>query len=146
MIKLIWLIKLSHGIEIGAYTAYSYHWRSLDNKKERKEVRHIQWEEFEHRNQLKVFLTELNSKPNQIIDQTFKVIGNTMGFLCLLTGYSMPMLGAGLIEIMGVINYKLVAKEALKNNKLSMAKRLDIMAETELKHRHYFMNKYKGVA
>lgn len=141
MKKLIWLLKLSHGVEIGAIKAYQGHWNSVIAIKERAKIRAIQFEELRHKEDIEEFLRDLGSKSNDFIDLSFEVIGTIMGTLCYFTGRRLPNLAAGMIEIMGVVNYKIVAKEATNCRKHTMATALLEMAKTEEEHRKYFLGK-----
>lgn len=141
MNKLIWLLKLSHGIEIGAINAYLGHVESLKNESVQKEILMIASEEVRHKRQVAEFLEILNSAPSPLINRIFSIVGHCMGFLCHYTGYYIPMLGAGLIETMGVVNYEIVAKEAFKQNQNRIGTILLEMAATELEHKNYFKRK-----
>lgn len=135
------MLKLSHGIEVGAWNAYQGHWQSLTDQEEINAIKYIQEEELGHQIILEDFLEDLGSGRSAIIDFIFKYIGKTMGFLCKVLGYRLPMFGAGMIETLGVINYELVAKWASLNREYTMTEVLMEMAEVEALHKQYFKDK-----
>lgn len=141
-LKLIWMLKISHGVEIGAINAYEGHAKSIGDRIEKYEIKQIQREEVEHKKIIEFYLEKLGSKPSKLIDFTFYLIGNLMGLLCFVMGKRLPMYGAGLIETLGVMNYDIVAKEAQKLGRHSMVFSLRHMAQTELEHKQYFQRKY----
>lgn len=137
------MLKLSHGIEIGAYNAYQGHWNSVTNINDRGKIKLIQFEELRHKQAIAGFLRDLGSTPSDIIDIAFEIIGTLMGLLCYCTGRWLPNLAASLIETMGVINYQVVAKEATSNSEYVMAAQLLEMAAMEVDHKEYFQKKLK---
>lgn len=144
--KLIWLLKFSHGVEVGAWNAYKGHRESLTDKDEIETIAFIQEEELGHQINLEYFLEDLNSSISPTIDFIFKMVGKLMGFLCKVLGHRLPMRGAGMIETLGVINYRIVANEARKCGFERMAQVLDEMGATEIEHKKYFQAKLKKPA
>lgn len=132
------MLQKAHAGEIAAYLAYEGHWRSLKDPKEREEVRAIQADELHHKEIVRELLTKLGAKPSWVRDTVFTVIGRTMSALCYVTGWYMPMLGALLIERIGVNNY---AKMANMTKSKGMRQDLLYMHRVELAHEIYFMNK-----
>lgn len=136
------LLKLSHGIELGAWNAYQGHWESLTDRDEISHIKFIQFQELKHRHLLSHMLSELNSQPSRSIDFIFTLIGKLMGSLCKILGHKLPMQGAALIEILGVINYELVSKFT---SDLNFKLYLKEMAMVEKEHRDYFIQRSTSV-
>jgi demethoxyubiquinone hydroxylase (CLK1/Coq7/Cat5 family) len=135
-------LKLSHGVEIGAYHAYEGHWKSLSDPTEISEVKFIQFQELKHRHMLSLLLSELESSPSPFIDLIFKMIGKLMGSLCHFLGRRLPMLGAAMIEILGVVNYEFVSKFTSDLRTKLILKEL---AMVEREHREYFFQRSTSV-
>jgi demethoxyubiquinone hydroxylase (CLK1/Coq7/Cat5 family) len=135
------MLKLSHGIEVGAWNAYQGHWQSLKDEDEVAAIRFIQQEELGHQINVEYCLEDLGSARSPTIDFIFRMIGKFMGLLCKFMGHRLPMMGAGMIETLGVMNYNIVANEARKQGQERMAQLLDEMAETEREHKLFFQKK-----
>jgi demethoxyubiquinone hydroxylase (CLK1/Coq7/Cat5 family) len=136
--KFIRQLQKAHSGEIGAYFAYGGHWKSVKDPGQRMMIRFIQDEEREHIRTLDLMLYLLKATPDFKRDKIFRLIGKTLGFLCHVTGYFMPMWGAMFIEKIGVANYSELAREAVKLHYYQMADTLIEMHGVELDHENYF--------
>lgn len=139
--KFIKMLQHAHAGELAAYYAYQGHWESLKNPKERAMVKWIQEEELEHVKEIEKMLYLMKAQPSKYRDFIFTVIGKTLSKLCKVTGYFMPMVGALLIEKIGVANYKEMIKVACKLHLFPFVKTLHSMWQTEIEHEEYFKSK-----
>ena len=92
--SLIAVLQLAYSGERAAGYAYRGHWRSLRDAKERDRVRQIENEEWHHRRQVGEMLERLGSGPNPTRERRALVIGRTLGLLCHVSGWLLPMYGA----------------------------------------------------
>lgn len=140
MKKLIWLLKLAYGIEIGAYMAYEGHRNSIPSEMRmvRAKILAIQIDELIHRRDLKDMLTMLDQKPNRVINLVFFLIGKTIGGLCHVFGFRAAMWGAKIMEIMGAGIYEKMSEEAYWNELCSMGYVLERMGKKEKEHERFF--------
>src|SRR5262245_60730717 len=97
-LKLVAQLQLAYSGELGAGFAYRGHWRSLRDPEERTRVRQIEEEEWHHRKLVGDMLADLGAGPRPLREAVFWTIGRTLGFLCHVSGWFLPMYGAGRLE------------------------------------------------
>ena len=93
--NLIGILQNAHGGEIAAAYAYRGHWKSLKESPEKKRIREIEAEEWDHRRRVGEWLERLDAKPRVMREKIFWTIGRTLGATCFLSGWFMPMYFAG---------------------------------------------------
>jgi len=136
------LIKILQGAysgEIAAALAYRGHWKSLKNPKEIESIQKIEDEEWIHRREVGKILQSLGSGPNRLREIIFWGIGRTLGILCHLIGWFLPMFFAGRLETQNVDEYQSAAYHAhilgLKNDQEALLQ----MAIVEKEHKDFFI-------
>ena len=137
--RLIKLLKQAHAIEIGAFHAYSGHWRSLPvGSIERVQVHLIQFDELAHKLKLEVMLESLDAQPSRFQDAILWCIGKTISVGCHIFGYKAAMWGAKIMEIMGSNVYFNLAREAARVGDREMSNYLYDMGVQEEEHEEFF--------
>jgi len=139
--KLIKLLQDAHAGEMAAYHAYEGHWRSVSSLQEKKEIQKIQAEEIEHRECIGRFLAELGAAPRSSRELLMAFVGRTIGLLCRLGGWFIPMYGAGQLEQGNIVEYETAARLARAAGLDQYVEPLLKMAEVEWDHEGYFRAK-----
>jgi hypothetical protein len=142
--KLVALLQLAYSAEMGAALAYRGHWGSVANTTERTEIRKIEAEEWLHRREVGALLKDLLAHPRLDYELKYFIIGRALGFLCYLTGWFLPMYGAGRMESKNYREYELAAEYALGSGHLDYIDCLLSMAEVEWEHEFYFRGKVES--
>ena len=137
-LQLIRLLQKAYSGEKAAALAYRGHHQSAKKTEEREAIRKIEDEEWRHRDLVGKMLTELGAKPRWLRDMILGIIGKTLGYLCHLSGWYLPMYLAGRLETKNVNEYTWAAFYAKKSGMDEMASRLREMADTEKQHEDYF--------
>ena len=123
------LLKLSYAIEIGAYLAYTGHYKVTNDK----EIRRIAREELRHMVMIKRILASYNTTPNKLFNLKFLAVGNTIKYSCYILPKWFLNWGAGLLEILNVVNYNHMAKMFPE-----FEKEFKEMQRNEEEHEQYF--------
>lgn len=135
---LIRILQQAYSGEIAAAYAYRGHWRSLRESPEKTRIREIEAEEWDHRRRVGEWLSKLDAQPNAIREKVFWTIGRTLGLVCFLSGWFMPMYFAGRLESQNSVEYEdaaVFARELGMND--CVADLLD-MARVEVEHEEFF--------
>jgi hypothetical protein len=130
--------------ELAAGFAYRGHWKSLRPGEDRDRVRTIEAEEHHHRELVHGLLQQLGAKPNRARNAVFWLIGRTLGAACHVSGWFMPMYGAGRLERWNIVEYEDAAVYASRCGHPEMIECLLTMAEVEWEHEKYFRSKVVG--
>jgi hypothetical protein len=114
--RLVAILRLAYSGELAAAFAYRGHWRSLpdDEKRgdERRQIQKIEEEELHHRRQLREMLRAMGCAPRRWREARAWLIGRVLGALCHVTGWLLPMYGAGKLESRNVREYEAAARHA----------------------------------
>jgi rubrerythrin len=130
--------------ELAAGYAYRGHWKSVRDEGERERIRTIEEEEWHHRELVRGLLKQLGAKPNRIREVVFWIIGRTLGFGCHLSGWFLPMYGAGKLERGNIVEYEEAVVLASRCGREDMIECLLEMAEVEWEHEKYFRSRIEG--
>jgi demethoxyubiquinone hydroxylase (CLK1/Coq7/Cat5 family) len=139
--RLIRQLQLAHAGEIAAAHAYRGHWRATADREERERIRAIEEEEWHHRAAVGEMLRGLGSGPRPAREAFFHAFGRVLGALCHLSGWLLPMYGAGWLEKRNVREYEDAAVYARDAGEPALVEPLLAMAETEWEHERYFRAK-----
>jgi demethoxyubiquinone hydroxylase (CLK1/Coq7/Cat5 family) len=139
--SLIAVLQLAYSGERAAAYAYRGHWRSLRDPDERERIRRIEDEEWHHRRQVGDMLAQLGSRPNRVRELRALAIGRTLGLLCHVAGWLLPMYAAGRLERRNVGEYETAARFARLCGRDDFALCLLTMAEVEWDHEAYFRSR-----
>lgn len=130
--KGLWKLKLAYAIEIGAYLAYTGHYK----RSKKKDVLSVARDELIHMIVLKRILAKHNDSPSRVFNMMFLVIGHFIKLACAICPIELLDRIAGIMEVFNVGNYHKLAFEFPK-----YARVLHNMAFCEYRHELYF----KGV-
>ena len=142
--RLIELLQLAHSGEKAAAYAYAGHWRSVRQQADRKRIREIEADEWEHRRNVHRMLVALGAAPASYREKKMAVIGRTVGALCFVSGRFIPMYGAGQIERRNVHEYVDAAAYAKTAGHAELIDELLDMAQVEWDHERYFRSQVVG--
>jgi hypothetical protein len=140
------ITELQHAYsgELAAGYAYRGHWNSVRDPEERERIRQIEEEEWHHRQLVGDMLLALGAKPLPLREAIFSTIGRTLGALCHVSGWFLPMYGAWLLEKRNVLEYERAAAFARGCNHEELIPCLMEMADVERQHEIYFGAKVSG--
>ena len=136
--KLIAILQLAYSGELAAAYAYRGHWNSVRRQDEREAIRTVEEDEWRHRKVIGELLNKLGSGPNKNREMRATIVGRTLGVLCHLMGWLVPMYGAGKLESRNVREYETAARYSRDCGQLDFVECLLEMAEVEWDHEHYF--------
>jgi demethoxyubiquinone hydroxylase (CLK1/Coq7/Cat5 family) len=137
--QLIRILQAAYSGELAAAYAYRGHWKSLSDPTEQESVQRIEHEEMVHREKVGRILSELESGPLRFREIKMSLIGRTVGMLCHLTGWFMPMYFAGRLESRNVCEYESAATHARRLGLTEFESELRLMATVEREHEVFFM-------
>ncbi len=135
---LVEILRLAYSGERAAAYAYRGHWRSVKDTAIRSRIREIEEEEWHHRLLVGRMLEEVGSGPSRIRELRAVIIGRTLGILCHLAGWLLPMYGAGKLESRNIREYETAARLAARCGHAEFVECLLRMAEVEWEHERYF--------
>lgn len=139
--RLISLLQLAYSGEKAAAYAYRGHWRSVSAIEERERIASIEQEEWHHRQLVGEILAAIGSAPDARRELRAAVIGHTLGALCHVSGWLLPMWGAGRLESRNIQEYEHAARFAAGCGLSLHVDCLLTMAEVEWEHEFYFRKK-----
>jgi len=140
-LRLIHILQLAYSGERAAAYAYRGHWRSASNPEERERIHQIEDEEWHHRGLVGQMLSKLGAAPDPRRELKALVIGRTLQALCHVSGWLLPMYGAGKLERGNIVEYEHAAQYAVGCEKIEFVDCLLTMAEVEWEHEQYFRAK-----
>src|SRR5262249_26469387 len=142
--RLIRILKLAHAGECAAALAYRGHWRSVKSSEERESIARIEAEEWDHRCRVGRMLAALGSGPSRLREARLWLTGRILGLACFVSGWFIPMYGAGRIERRNIQEYLDAAELAADAGHDEMVGDLFAMARVEAEHERYFRAKVTG--
>ena len=139
--KLIAILQLAYSGELAAAYAYRGHWHSVSRLDERESIRAIEDDEWRHRKLVGEMLEGLGAQPSKAREVRAAIIGRTLGLLCHVTGWLLPMYGAGRLESRNIVEYETAARYARECGHADSIDCLLEMAEVEWDHEQYFRSR-----
>jgi len=136
--RLINILQLAYSGERAAGFAYRGHWQSVSDPEERARIKTIEDEEWHHRKLVGEMLASLNAGPRKRLEIRATLIGRSIGVLCHLSFWFVPMYGAGKLERGNIVEYETAARYARDCGKSDLIDCLLTMAEVEWEHERYF--------
>jgi hypothetical protein len=141
---LVHVLQLAYSGERAAAYAYRGHWRASSDRQEAARIRQIEDEEWHHRLLVGDLLRRLGAAPKRWRELRALLIGRTLGLLCHVSGWFLPMYAAGRLESRNVAEYESAARHALGCGHGELLDCLLEMAEVEWEHERYFRAKVEG--
>ncbi len=142
--NLIRILQNAHAGEVAAAYAYRGHWKSLRDSPEKKRIKEIEAEEWDHRERVGHWLEKLGAKPRPLREKIFWTIGNVLGPSCFISGWFMPMYFAGRLESQNSVEYEDAAVLARELGMDDCVEDLLDMARVELEHEEFFRDTVTG--
>jgi demethoxyubiquinone hydroxylase (CLK1/Coq7/Cat5 family) len=142
--NLVRILQNAHAGEIAAAYAYRGHWKSVRDKEQKERIRQIELEEWDHRTRVRQWLESLNAAPRKNRERVFWTIGRSLGLLCFVSGWFLPMYFAGRLESQNMLEYKDAAEFAEELGILECVRDLRHMSEKEREHEEYFRSVVAG--
>ncbi|MBS1911377.1 MAG: ferritin-like domain-containing protein [Bacteroidetes bacterium] len=141
---LVGILKLAYSGERAAAYAYRGHARAVTDPEERDRIRAIEEEEWHHRNLVGEMLGVLGERPSAVREARAAIVGRTLGLLCFLSGWFLPMYAAGKLESRNIKEYEAAARHARASGHGEFTECLLEMAEVEWDHEAYFRSRIIG--
>jgi len=142
--RLVLQLQRAYSGEQAAAYAYRGHWASLRDPDERERIRGIEAEEWHHRELIGDMLRALGAAPSPGMEARTWLIGRTLGLLCHVCGWFLPMYAAGRLERNNIREYVDAAAYAHDAGHPELVDCLLTMAEVEWDHEAYFREKAGG--
>jgi len=143
---LILLLQRAHAGELAAAHAYRGHAASWWARKEKAPIQAIEADEWKHRACVAQMLQNLGAEPQALREGVMFLIGTTIGSLCHIGGWLIPMYGAGHLEATNVGEYEQAARLAFLAGHTELISALLEMAEVEWDHEQTFRHYVKSHA
>jgi demethoxyubiquinone hydroxylase (CLK1/Coq7/Cat5 family) len=137
---LVQILQNAFSGELAAAYAYRGHWKSLKNTDEIRSIQKIENEEWLHRDKVGEMLATLGAQPKKGKEVKMRLIGRTIGMLCHLIGWFLPMYFAGRLESQNIKEYKDAALHAGELGLTAYESELMGMSAVEKEHELFFFN------
>lgn len=132
-------IAAEHANERGAALAYRGHADAFGDRPEAMAIRRIEAEEWHHRARLAALLEALGGRPWHWREPVMAAIGWMIGVACHVSGWLIPMLGAGLIERSNIAVYRRLVRLAQEAGRPDVARELADLGQIEVDHATWFL-------
>ena len=136
--NLIRILQNAHAGELAAAYAYRGHWKSLKESAEKTEIKKIEAEERAHRENVARWLAKLEAKPRRLREAIFWTIGRSLGVLCYVSGWFLPMYFAGRLESQNILEYEEAAHFAGEMKMKECVSEMLEMSKKEAEHELFF--------
>ena len=83
-------------------------------------------------------MSSLGAGPDKRRELRARIVGRTLGLLCHVSGWFVPMYGAGRLESRNIVEYETAARYARECGRTDLIDCLLTMAEVEWEHERYF--------
>jgi demethoxyubiquinone hydroxylase (CLK1/Coq7/Cat5 family) len=137
---LVRILQNAFSGELAAAYAYRGHWKSLKNTDEIRGIQKIENEEWLHRDKVGEMLATLGAQPKKGKEIKMRLIGRTIGVLCHLIGWFLPMYFAGRLESQNIKEYADAAVHASVLGLTEYESELRVMSAVEKEHEVFFFN------
>jgi Ubiquinone biosynthesis protein COQ7 len=128
---LVAILRAAYSGELAAGLAYRGHRKSVRDPGERRRIREIEEEEWQHRARVGDMLAGCGARPSRLREAIFWTIGRVLDALCHATGWLVPMYGAGRLESRNVVEYETAARRAAACGRHEWIDSLLTMAQTD---------------
>ena len=142
--NLIRILQHAYSGEVAAAYAYRGHWKSLKDCPEKEHIKRIEDEEWDHRRRVGEWLEKLGAKPRSVREKVFWTIGRSLGLICFISPWFMPMYFAGRLESQNSTEYEDAATFAKELEMPQCVEDLLDMARVEVEHEVFFRNVVTG--
>ncbi len=141
--QLVDLLKMAYSAEKAAAFAYQGHAASVKNTEEKKAIRQIEIDEWNHREEVLKMMKQYNVPISKFYEFRFHVIGKIISGSCYVIGWFMPFYFAGRLESGNVCEYFRMKQYFNSLNITEHDKLLYEMGIKEKEHEEYFLAQIK---
>jgi demethoxyubiquinone hydroxylase (CLK1/Coq7/Cat5 family) len=141
---LVRILQNAFSGELAAAYAYRGHWKSLKNGDEIRGIQKIENEEWHHRRKVGDMLEALGGRPKKLKELKMWLIGRSIGVLCHLIGWFLPMYFAGRLESQNIKEYADAADHAAQLGLGEYRGELLLMSAVEKEHEVFFFRVIAG--
>ena len=141
--KLIKLLQKAYSAEKAASFAYIGHANSLKDPQQKKAIKRIEDDEWEHRAEVFKIMQRYNIPVSKWYEIKFHIIGKVIGFSCHIIGRFMPYYFAGGLESGNVCEYFVMMKYFRSIGITDHNQILYEMGIKEKEHEVFFLNAVK---
>lgn len=131
-------LVLAYSGELGAIRAYVGHRHALRDATQKLAVRRILEDEIRHRRRVGEMLEVLGLAPDPYREWKMTAVGRTISFVCHVSGWFVPMWGAGMLEAQNIVEYEHAARLARLAGLAEWVEDFLHLAEVEWDHELYF--------
>lgn len=134
-------MQLAYSAEKAAAFAYRGHAKSVSDPADKKAIKDIEDDEWNHRQGIRQMMAEHGVKVSRWYEIKYAIIGKIISASCFVIGWFMPMYFAGRLESGNVNDYlemqQMFGSLRINNHKDCLSE----MARKEKEHEMYFMSK-----
>jgi hypothetical protein len=127
-------LRTAYSGELGAALAYLGHRHALPPGRDRGVIAKILKDELHHRQLLLAMLHDFGARPDPKGERRMGWIGRSIGFLCHIGGWFVPMYGAARLEASNIVEYEDLARLAWYAGRPAEVDTLLHLAEVEWDH------------
>lgn len=142
--KLVDLLKKAYSAEKAAAFAYQGHASSVKDQAEKREIKQIELDEWNHRKEVLHIMQQYNIPVSRYYEFRFHIIGKVISFSCHIIGWFMPFFFAGKLESGNVCEYFRMMQYFHELDILEHNHILYEMGIKEKEHEVYFLGKIKN--
>ena len=142
--KLVKQLQLAYSAEKAAAFAYIGHAGSVANPDEKVAIRHIELDEWRHRETVLSIMRRYDIPVSQYNEVKYHIIGRVISLSCYVIGWFMPYYFAGRLESGNVCEYFVMMRYF---NELGITEHDDVLYEMGIKekeHEVYFQKTIKN--
>src|SRR5215468_6155402 len=96
--ELVDLLQRAYSAEKAAAFAYQGHAASVKKPEEKKAIRQIELDEWNHRSEVLEIMKQYNIPVSRYYEFRFHIVGKVISFSCYVIGWFMPFYFAGRLE------------------------------------------------
>ncbi|MBN8701591.1 MAG: hypothetical protein J0M08_00860 [Bacteroidetes bacterium] len=141
--QLVDLLKKAYSAEKAAAFAYQGHAGAVKNVEEKKAIRQIEIDEWNHRSEVLAIMNTYNIPISKSYEVRFYILGKLISFSCYIIGWFMPFYFAGRLESGNVCEYFRMMQFFHSLGIKEHDKVLYEMGIKEKEHEVYFLEKIK---
>lgn len=141
---LIDLLQSAYSAEKAAAFAYQGHAGSVKDKTEKIEIKQIEMDEWNHREEVLKIMNQYNIPVSKFYEIRFHIIGKIISSFCYVIGWFMPFYFAGRLESGNVCEYFRMMQYF---HSLGIVEHNEVLYEMGIKekeHEIYFLSKIKN--
>jgi rubrerythrin len=142
--ELVKLMQMAYSAEKAAAFAYIGHAASVKDPEEKKAIRQIEIDEWNHRDEVLSLMKLYNVPVSKYYELRFHIIGKLISGSCYVIGWSMPFYFAGRLESGNVCEYFRMKQYFNSIGIKDHDRILYEMGMKEKEHEVYFLEQIKG--